>query len=268
MPERVDPAMPRQSMWLFRWFQKYSRKYAAKHFHAVRLAKGSHSIPKTDGAPLIFVLNHPSWWDLITCFVLTNQLPDHKHFAPIDSAMLGKYGFFSRLGLFGIDSTPRGAAVFIRTVKAIFSKPNRALWITAQGGFADPRKRPLELRPGVGAAASRLDSGWAIPIAVEYPFWNERTPEMLIRVGEPIRLGYRSWDAKEWTAHIETKLTETMDRLAEDAVSRSPDRFDDILTGRVGVGGVYDYWRTLVAGLRGRRANLGHGEPKSREVGQ
>ena len=46
------------------------------------------------GDPLIFVLNHPSWWDLITAFVLSNNVPDYRHFAPIESAMLEKYGIF------------------------------------------------------------------------------------------------------------------------------------------------------------------------------
>lgn len=261
MADRSDPAMPRQSAWLFRWFQRYSRKYAAKHFHAVRLSKGSFSVPKSAGEPLIFVMNHPSWWDLITAFVLSNDLPDYQHYAPIESSMLGKYGFFSRLGLFGIDASPRGAAVFIRTVKTIFSKPGRALWITAQGHFVDPRKRPLDLRPGVGAVACRLDSGWVIPVAIEYPFWDERTPEMLIRFGEPLSLCDQTLDARQWTAKIEARLAETMDRLAEDAVTRDPNRFDDMLKGNVGVGGVYDFWRSLSGRISGRRADLGHSEP-------
>ena len=260
MPDRTDPAMPKQSPWLFRWFQRYSRKYAARHFHAVRQSKRSHPIPMESGDPLIFVLNHPSWWDLITAFVLSNNVPDYRHFAPIESAMLEKYGIFKRLGLFGIDATPRGAAMFIRTVKSMFSRSHRALWITSQGHFADPRTRPLNLRPGVGAAAKRLESGWVVPVAVEYPFWEERTPEMLLCVGRPIPLGGVTRDAREWTAVIEAGLIETMDVLAEDAMSRDPARFDDLLQGKVGVGGVYDWWRSLSGRLRGRPVRLGHGD--------
>ncbi|WP_020469224.1 lysophospholipid acyltransferase family protein [Zavarzinella formosa] len=262
MVDRPDPAMPRQTPWLFRWFQRYSGRYAAKHFHAVRLARGSAAIPCSAGESLIFAMNHPSWWDLITAFLLSTRVPGYQHYAPIEAQMLEKYRFFARLGLFGVEPTPRGAAKFIRAVKAIFANSHHALWITAQGKFADPRQRPLDLRPGVGAAASRLESGWVVPVAVEYPFWQERTPEMLIRIGQPIAVTEHSLDARQWTHLIEERLTETMDQLAQDSISRDPARFENLIQGRVGVGGVYDWWRSLTGRLRGRPVVLGHGEPE------
>lgn len=260
MDAKVDPAMPNYVPWLVRWFQRYSRKYAAKHFHAVRLAKGSAAIPKEDGEPLLFVTNHPSWWDVITAFIISSTIPEYRHYAPMDSVMLKKYGIFKRLGLFGVEQTPRGAAIFIRTVKAIFTNSHHALWVTAQGRFADARERPIDLRPGIGAAASRLTTGWVIPIAMEYPFWNERTPELLIRIGQPICIADHPYESQRWLELITHRLTETMDSLASDSISRDASRFEDLIKGRVGVGGVYDWWRSLVARLRGKKVDLGHSE--------
>src|ERR671912_485639 len=68
--------------------------------------------------------------------------------APLGAAMLRKYRFFSRLGFFGVDQTPRGAAAFLRTAGAICRGPNTAVWVTAEGEFSDVRRRPLRLRPG------------------------------------------------------------------------------------------------------------------------
>ncbi len=246
-----DPAMPTHSDWLVRWFHRYCRRYAAKHFHAVRLAKSGAAFPPATGEPLIFVMNHPAWWDVITAFLLSSLMPDYRHYAPIDAGMLKKYGLFRRLGLFGVDQTPRGGAVFLRTANAIFSRPHRALWVTAQGRFADPRDRPLNLRPGAGAVASRLTTGWVIPVAVEYPFWDERTPELLIRVGESIPINDHTGDSRVWTTLIEDRLTETMDALAKDAIGRDAGRFETMIQGRAGVGGVYDWWRSL----RGRKGH-------------
>ena len=138
----ADPALPRQSKWLFDWFRWYCARYARKHFHAVRLSKSSLAIPATDGKPLIFVMNHPSWWDIIAGMIVCDRFKHYRHYAPIDAAMLPKYRFFDRLGFFGIDSTPRGAARFLRTTKAIFEQPYRSLWITAQGKFVDPSSMP------------------------------------------------------------------------------------------------------------------------------
>jgi 1-acyl-sn-glycerol-3-phosphate acyltransferase len=255
----VDPALPRQSQWLYNWFRRYCKRYARKHFHAVRLSRTSHAVPTIDGKPLIFVMNHPSWWDIIIGFVLLDRFETYRHYAPIDAEMLPKYRFFKRLGFFGIDSTPRGAARFLRTTKAIFEQPFRAMWITAQGKFVDPRQRPVELRPGVGYVASRLNEGFVIPVAVEYPFWEERTPEALVRFGEPLDLAMVvKPQAAEWTRRIEEALTVSQDVLATEAIRRDPALFDVVVSGKVGIGGAYDWWRRLRSWVRGKRFDPAH----------
>ena len=45
--------------------------------------------------------------------------------------------------------------------------------------FAADRRRPLDLRPGVGHAVA-AGAGLIVPVAVEYPFWNERLPEAVV----------------------------------------------------------------------------------------
>ena len=261
-----DPALPRQTPWLYRWFLRYSRKYAAKHFHAVRLSRASAAIP-AEGTSLVFVVNHPAWWDVITCMILSGRFPTYRHFAPMEVAMFEKYRFFARLGFFGIDPTARGAAIFLRTAKAIFTEPGGALWVTAQGRFCDPRERPVELRPGVGGVAARLAAGHIVPVAVEYPFWDERTPECLVRFGRPLSIADGpGWDARRWTTAIEEGLTETMDGLAAEAIRRDPAAFETLVKGRVGVGGVYDRWRQLRGWFTGRRVDLAHSSEDTAEA--
>jgi 1-acyl-sn-glycerol-3-phosphate acyltransferase len=252
-----DPAVPRVSNWLVRGFVRYCRRYVGKHFHAVRVSKQSSPVP-ADGRPLIFVLNHPAWWDVIVGAVLSTRFPGYRHYAPIEAPMLQKYRIFARLGIFGVEPTPRGAAVFLRTARAIFAQPYGALWVTAQGHFADVRERPIVLRPGVGAVAARLDRGAVVPVAVEYPFWDERTPEALVRFGEPLSIP-ADLDARTWTERIAIALGKTMDALAAEAVRREPAAFDVLIGGRVGVGGVYDLWRQAKGVLTGRRVDVGHG---------
>lgn len=258
-PNSVDPALPRQSAWMYNWFRKYCLRYSGKHFHAVRLSKTSSVIPISNGQPLIFVMNHPSWWDIIVGVVLCNRFPEYRHFAPIDADMLPKYRFFSRLGFFGVEATPRGAARFLRTAKTIFEQPFRALWITAQGKFVDPRVRPIELQAGVGYIASQLSHGLIVPVAVEYPFWDERTPEALIRMGEPLALSSEpNADRRHWTMAIEAALAATQDALAAEAIRREPALFETLVSGKVGVGGVYDGWRRFRSWIRGRKFDAAH----------
>ncbi len=178
--------LPTRWNWFLNGFRRYVRRYVRKHFHAVRVSNTSSSLPPDD-APLLVVMNHPSWWDPMIGVLLLDLFPRHIHFGAIDAGMLKKYWAFSKLGFFGVDQTSlRGAAQFLRTGTEILSENRRAVWVTAQGNFADVRTRPLNLRSGVGHLAARMSRGWVVPMAVEYTFWTESKPEALVRIGECI----------------------------------------------------------------------------------
>ena len=137
------------------------------------------------------------------------------------------------------------------------------MWVTVQGRFADPRERPIALKPGVGHLAASLKRGWLIPVAIEYPFWDERTPEVLIRIGPPMPLGSER-SAKEWNSALTQSLTETMDALATNSMSRDPSRFETFLCGKRGVGGMGERLGRLKARLLGRQYEAAHRETANR----
>jgi 1-acyl-sn-glycerol-3-phosphate acyltransferase len=257
--------LPPFSHTLFGWFMWHVRKYMTRNFHAVRLLRedaGGGAIPALAGEPVIFYSNHPGWWDPLTFLIIGHILfPDRMVYGPIDAAAVAKYQFMERIGFIGIDPQSRsGAARFLRTARAAGRRTDVIYWITAQGEFTDPRVRPAALRAGVGHAAAAADRGLIVPLVVEYPFWNERCPEVLVAFGPAMRLGdaaHRSAD--EWTALLTRGLEAAQDRLAAAALSRDPQRFTTLLSGRVGVGGVYDVVRRLKAWLRGERFDASHG---------
>lgn len=251
--------LPPRWVWLFRVFQRYSVRYVRKHFHAVRLSKTSHPLPDTN-EPILLVLNHTAWWDPMVCLVLSRMFGGRDQFAAIDAAAVRQYPFFKKLGFVGVETTSlRGAAEFLRTGAAILSEPRRLYWVTAQGRFTDVRERPLALRSGVGHLAARIGRGVVLPLALEYTFWTERTPEALARFGEPLHVAdHPGLSGKDWTARIEAELTRTLDTLNAETQTRDPGRFTGLVGGKAGVGGVYDLWRRLKAAARGRRFDPSH----------
>ena len=244
------PTVHRRMFDVFAW---YGRWYLRRHFHAVRLSGGRPRVAVDQ--PLIVYCNHPSWWDPMVGILLATQLFRGRHpYAPIDAAMLEQYRFFATLGFFGIQpDSVRGAVTFLRTGEAILQAPDRSLWVTAEGRFTDPRRRPVTLRAGVAHLAARLERGVVLPLALEYAFWTERLPEALCRFGEPIDIArHRGLSPRAWQVMLESQLQQTMDALAADAQTRDPRRFEPLLSGKAGVSLVYDAWRRL----RGRH----HGE--------
>jgi 1-acyl-sn-glycerol-3-phosphate acyltransferase len=256
-------AVPRRSDVLFRGFRWWVRGYLKTHFHAVRLSHGSRPNISPE-LPVVFVLNHPSWWDPLFGVFLTSLFPERVHYAPMDSKALARYKLFEKLGFYGVDpGTAHGGISFMKTTTAILSQPRSAVWITAQGRFADPRVRPPELLPGVGHIARRLSQGVIFTVALEYPFWEERLPEALVRFGEPIVIERgETRSASDWVKRIEDNLSAAQDALMADALRRDPTTFESMLTGKVAIGGIYDRWRRILAWRSGQAFQAEHGSER------
>ena len=257
---------PRISPRLFSLFASYGERYISRSFHAVRLSRIQRPDPEAlRGRPLVVYLNHPSWWDPMICLLLATRLfPDRRHYAPIEAAALSKYRFFEKLGFFGIEpGTVQGARRFLEVGGEIVQQPDSVLWITAAGRFTDPRERPVRLRPGLGHLVCRMKEGFVLPLALEYPFWEERFPEALARFGRAVTIEETSLRAGDWTELLGAWLESAQDELAAESLARDPSRFETLLGGRAGVGGTYDLWRRLKAKLRGERFQSAHGEMKT-----
>lgn len=252
--------LPAVQTWAVDGFAWWCRGYLRKHFHAIRVSKrGPPPELGNEGAALY--CNHPSWWDpLVGLIVARDVWGKRSHYAPFDAAALARYRFLERLGFFGVEpGTARGAARFLRAGQAVLAKPGGTLWVTAAGRFHDVRERPLTLKPGLSGLARRMASGVVVPMAVEYPFWDERLPEALVAFGPPIRPAeHPGLSADAWTRLLEARLGETMDRLAEDAAARDSRRFSTLLAGRTAIGGMYDFGRRWLAWFRGEKFTPEH----------
>ncbi len=271
MPRPTPPSeLPAFAHTRFAWFMRYVEWYLRRHFHAVRLleggADGSPDHPVIAGEPVIIYTNHPGWWDpLIFLCVAGHLYPDRLSYGPIDATALGKYKFLETIGFLGIaPDSYSGAARFLRFARAASHRSDVIFWITSQGEFVDPRRRPVEIRPGVGHAVA-AGRGLVVPLAVEYPFWSERLPEALVAFGPAVRLAdHPDRDADTWTHVLATDLAATQDRLATAAMARDASRFRVLERGRVGVGGVYDLVRRFGAWRRGEVFDASHGAGRQR----
>lgn len=265
-PPDLDPERLRSKAWL-QFFVRVLTHRLCSSFHAVRLAKPG-APPVSGELPLVIYTNHPSWWDAALLPVLMARLfPSRRSFAPIDAIALQRYGFMRRLGMFGIaQGTYDGASLFLRVGRKLLSQPDTLFYLTPQGRFTDARDRPVRLRPGLAHLLARVPRVTVLPLAVEYPFWDESAPEALVQFGEPMILGSNvTAKIPDIQELLEARLLQAMDCLAEAAVSRDSSRFDVLLNGRSGVGGVYDAWRRMKAWRRGEKFDPAH-VPREQDV--
>lgn len=239
-------------------FSLYLQWYFQRNFNAVRMSH--QGLPVLEpGRPVIICCNHPGWWDPALFILLMHILmPDRTGFGPMDSTALRRYGVLRKMGVFGIDPETRdGARHFLRAGLRILGDPRSVLWVTAEGAFTDPRVRPVRLRAGIAHLARRMPRAVVVPLALEYPFWNERRPEALIHFGSPVDAP--TGGIAGWVATLESALTKTIDELANMSMQRDPSLFVRLLRGRSGVGGIYDLWRQGTAMMVGQRFDPRHG---------
>jgi 1-acyl-sn-glycerol-3-phosphate acyltransferase len=235
------------------FFHVMFRRFFRKHMRAARVARWG--LPGDHGArPLVVFANHPGWWDGVAFMLLSQALfPGRRMFIPMEAAALARYPFMRRIGVFGIEPGARGAVAFLRTAREVLGAPDRMLWMNAPGRFSDVRERPVPIAPGMTRLPEFSREALFIPLALDYPFWTERKPEMLAAFGPPIEgalLAAQDREARAVT--LSEALAATMDRLAGDAVARDPARFETLLRGREGMGGFFPLWRRAVALARGR----------------
>jgi 1-acyl-sn-glycerol-3-phosphate acyltransferase len=242
---------PHISRRVLRFFRGIVRGYFRRNFHAVR-ASGSEHASGVSG-PLIVYANHSSWWDPMVAFLLGEALfPGRDHYAPMDASALARYRILTRLGIFPVEiNSTRGAVQFLRMGECILSAGG-VLWITPQGRFADVREQPLVFKPGLAALAGRVAAKYGsctlLPLAIEYPFWDERLPECLLRVGPLITID-ASFSSGAIEQALGSALQHEMSWLASAAIARSPVPFATLVTGSAGTGGFYALARRIKAML-------------------
>jgi len=243
------------------------RRFVRRNFNAVRIAGHCH-VEHIPAGPVICFINHPGWWDPMTAVLLTGHfLPGHQFAAPMDADALKSYPILERLGFFPVaKDSGTGTKEFLRTSRELLRSPETALWITPTGKFHDVRQAEKFLH-GLGHIADRDFSGTLLSAAIEYTFWSERFPELLVEFSEPVDCRDLPADRDDRTRILENVLAKTQESLARRAIARDAAAFMTLSEGRSGIGGFYDFWRRLTAWALGNSFRSRHAAEQSPSAG-
>ncbi len=254
----ADEVIGRHSPRVTRMFNLYVRRMLGKKFNGFRILNEMPQAVPADRS-VIYFSNHPGWYDPLVLILLAESfLPDHLAFGPMDADALKKYNFMKKIGIFGVEKdSARGAARFLQVSRGMLATPGKVLLITPQGEFADVRSRPVEFKPGLARLAA--DCGAIVqPLAMEFVFWDEPRPEILVNFGNQIDTSTQTLDPDAWKALLETELGTAQDELARAVMARDPGPFVTYIDGKHGVNPIYDRWRYLKALVRGEKFSAAH----------
>ena len=253
------PAQP-PSAAVGRLLDIYVSRYLHRHFHRVRL---QGALPVADlpcDRPLLVLMTHFSWWDVLVGYWLARRVLGIESYAPMDEAQLRRYRILTRLGIYSIDRHSIAGLRAFHHYTAELLRPGRAVWLTPQGAIAPSRRRPLGFLPGVGHLVRRVAPVTVLPVAVVYEFLEEPRPEVFIRVGLPRLVERAAEPAAAIARGLEGDLTRELDALQDALDRRALGPFAVCLEGRTGVSRVYDPVRRVRAWWTGRPDPPRHGD--------
>lgn len=243
-----------------RFFDRYVSHRLRRQFHRVWLCTDPGSVDLPRDRPLLVLMTHFSWWDVLVGYWLSRLMSGLDSYAPMDEAQLRRYRILVRLGLYSIDrGSLAGLRTFLRYTVDLL-RPGRAVWLTPQGAIRSSRRRPLGFQDGVGHLARRVAPVTVVPVAVVYEFLEEPRPDVLARVGAPRHLERAAEPAGVLARRLEADLTRELDALQHAVDDRALEGFRCVLEGQTGVSRVYDPVRRFRAWWTGQPDPPRHGD--------
>jgi 1-acyl-sn-glycerol-3-phosphate acyltransferase len=260
-------SVPISKRWLVDGFCWYSTGLIRKQFQSMGFLglENITDIPKDQS--VVVYANHASWWDPIVAMLCRREyMKDRTLYAPIDAEQLENYAVLKKMGFYGVQlQTFSGAQSFLETSKAILNHPFASIWITPEGRFCDVRDQSQSLMPGLAHLATRVETTSFVPLALEYPFWDDSRPHIFGAFGKPLsRANVSCSDKQSWNLELTNALRETQSILAEQVIKRDPKAFRYLIASRAKRLGVYDVARRWAAWLRGRDFDPRHSETMKR----
>ncbi|XZE43570.1 lysophospholipid acyltransferase family protein [Pirellulaceae bacterium SH467] len=255
------PTVPASQKWLVDGFCWYARGMVRKQFSSFGWATDQVLTEIDPNDALVVCANHASWWDPIVAMLLRQALmPERTFYAPIDAEQLENYAVLKKMGFYGVQlQSFSGAHHFLSTSKAILAMPNTSIWITPEGRFCDVRDLSQPLMPGLAHLATKVERTVFLPLAIEYPFWDDARPHVFIRFGTPLRVDIGGLKSKgEWNDAILQPFRQNQKELADLVIRRDPNQFGYLIPNRPQRLNWYDFARSWAAWVQGKRFDPRH----------
>jgi 1-acyl-sn-glycerol-3-phosphate acyltransferase len=184
-----------------------------RSFRAVRLL-GQPPDPAKD-RPVVIVANHGTWWDGFFVYILNERVLHRRLYVMMLEEQLQRFGFFNRLGAFGISpGNPRSVRAALAYSAHVLRDPSHCLCMFPQGSLHRFHERPLGFQRGLhrilkdyGGEASIL------PVAITCEFRGERKPEALLLADREHIVSGAEFRGMEWLESIQASQMDRLDAM-------------------------------------------------------
>ena len=219
------------------------RSGIVKQFNTVQVRQREALTADRRAMPVIYYVNHSSWWDGHMCAALMNIVFQQDCYLFMEEKNLARYRFFTWIGAFGVDRDDgRAALASLDYAAAVLrAEPGRGVYIFPQGTMQPNDRRPLQFYSGVAHLAQRVGTVRLVPIALRYEFLQEQRPDAFISVGASrIVTSTAPLHLRDLTRELDDLLTTELDGLRAAILTGQLADFRTIMRGTGGIDRILD----------------------------
>ncbi|MBE7712433.1 MAG: hypothetical protein E7Z87_01670 [Cyanobacteria bacterium SIG26] len=181
-------------------------------FYAFRYNGVENFRNRDENVPTIFFAPHSNWWDGIVLYNTTHRIC-HKEIRLMVEE-LNRFPLLRRAGAYSVNKkSAQSAMKALKYSVDLLGDLRNILCIFPQGIIRPPHFRPYVFQTGLAYIAENAVKKYGkinlIPLSLEYCFFRDNRPEIVVDFGKCIELTDSNIDRKEFTKFLEDKLTET-----------------------------------------------------------
>lgn len=188
-------------------------------FYAFRYTGEENYFNRDESAPTILFAPHCNWWDGIVLYNISHRIC-HKEIRLMVEE-LNRFPLLRRGGAYSVcKKSAQSSMQALKYSVDVIGNLNNLLFIFPQGIIRPPHYRPVEFQTGLAYIAQNAVKKYGkvnlIPVGVDYTFFRDNRPEVMVKFGETIKLTDSTVNRKEYTHFLAKSLENVCDSLAED----------------------------------------------------
>ena len=186
-------------------------------FYAFRYTGVENYKNRDDKYPTILFAPHANWWDGIVLYNISHRICKKEIRLMVEE--LNRFPLLRRGGAYSVNKkSAQSAMKALKYSVDLLSDLKNILCIFPQGIIRPPHYRPIEFQTGLAYIAQNAAKKYGkvnlIPVAIDFCFFRDNRPEVVVDFGERIEVTNveADIDRKEYTNFLAAKLTETCDK--------------------------------------------------------
>ena len=185
-------------------------------FYAFRYTGVENYKNRDDKYPTILFAPHANWWDGIVLYNIVLRICKKEIRLMVEE--LNRFPLLRRGGAYSVNKkSAQSAMKALKYSVDLLSDLKNILCIFPQGIIRPPHFRPFEFQTGLAYIAQNAAKKYGkvnlIPVAIDFCFFRDNRPEVVVDFGECIEVtaADAGIDRKEYTHFLETRLTKACD---------------------------------------------------------